>query len=192
MTVMDNLPSPWVQTASGRAWDLLAPKARDVDWGDVAHQLARIGRFCGSAHGFVSIAAHSLTVADLVPGEARAHALLHDGHEGFLGDWTTPVKQALALMGGGDALARLEHLTAAALHEAAGLEFPAPPDIADAVHAADMVALATERRDVMLPSERAWAPLPMPHKRRTLILHPLDGERRWRAALDEALERGRG
>ncbi len=139
----------FVPLSTGKPWDLLAPDPHAICWRDVAIRLARQPRFNGAARW--SIAEHSLLVARLAPVGAKPWGLLHDAHEFALGDWITPVKSAVRELGGGDALAILERLSAAAIHQAAGLAFPPPPSVAQAVRDADLMALSIERRDVLDP-----------------------------------------
>jgi hypothetical protein len=136
----------FIPQTTGVRWSLLDPDPAALNWRDLAMRLARRPRFGGAAAW--SLAEHSLLVMRLCPAEAKAWALLHDAHEGFLGDWVTPVKGALRALGAGDALATLERVTAKAIQAAAGLPMPTEAIAREVVHA-DLVALATERRDVL-------------------------------------------
>lgn len=86
----------WLQTHSGIAFDLLEPRAEDVRLDDIALALSRINRFAGHTHmaGY-NVAQHSYLVMDLMPQHCSPHlklaALLHDAHEAYTGDITTPV-----------------------------------------------------------------------------------------------------
>jgi 5'-deoxynucleotidase YfbR-like HD superfamily hydrolase len=99
--------NPWVQTATGRAFDLMAPTADMVDFNvDLPEALARTARFCGAVlSGPYSVAQHSVVGADAIMRETgrldlAAAFLLHDGHEYVLGDLITPAAQALARYAG--------------------------------------------------------------------------------------------
>ena len=85
-------------TVSGRRVDLLAPSWRDIDLGDIARGLAQINRFGGQSRRAFSVGQHSLVVAGLAHPSVRLAALLHDGHEPFIGDWTRPGMEALFLL----------------------------------------------------------------------------------------------
>lgn len=119
----------WIQTASGRRFDLANPRAEDVDFEtDVPDALARLARFTGHINaGPYSVAQHSVHCCDVVHGEtgdpvAAAYALLHDAHEAYIGDWSTPLKQALFTdTWVRDAFEKIEGGVAVAVHEAAGL-----------------------------------------------------------------------
>lgn len=106
---MSNSTMTWVQTVSGRKFDLLNPQAADVDLRDIAHHLARVNRFTGAARRPLSVAEHSIRIyrhmilenqnAEGPPTYSPAqlnHALLHDAHEAYLGDITTPVANVIA------------------------------------------------------------------------------------------------
>lgn len=149
----------FVTTASGRSWRLLDPSPADVDFRDIAAHLARLCRFVGAGHTFYSVAQHSVLVASQLPPNMRLYGLLHDAHEAYLADISSPFKTALRALGGGEALAALVSRADAAIHEAAGLQWPPPADVAEAVHQADLRAFATEWRDVG-PSPNEPAPVP--------------------------------
>ncbi|MFG1255916.1 hypothetical protein V5F79_01225 [Xanthobacter flavus] len=93
----------WMQTGTGRAFDLMAPTADMVDLEhDVAEALAREPRFGGHVRsGPYSVAQHCVLGADAIIAEtgsietARAF-LLHDAKEAFIKDQMTPLKQAFA------------------------------------------------------------------------------------------------
>ena len=139
---------------------------------DIAARLHAIRRYAGmSIHarfpfGTIegwTVAQHTLLVAALIPRsipEAIPYALLHDAHEGYIGDWITPVKQALAFAGqhadafkAARALHTLEQRIAKAIHFRAGLPFPPHDDIASAVHYADQQAYTTEVRHLIPPHQ---------------------------------------
>lgn len=160
-------PELFIPFADGGRWDLLAPDPAALCWRDLATRLARSPRFTGGAAW--SLAEHMLLVASLCRRpETKPYALLHDAHEGLIGDWVTPVKGAIAALGGGGALAELERLTAEAVHASAGLSFPPPAAVLDDLARADLAALATERRDLLTAAQCAgWGqglPDPAPLK----------------------------
>lgn len=179
----------WIQTASGRAFDLLNPDWRQVDFEvDVPESLARIARFTGHVRsGPYSVAQHCVIGADAVFNETRnrkaaAAFLLHDAHEAYLGDIATPIVLALAararsiadqtnkLVNGDAALFGDELLRAAvatiksglddAIWTAAGIaEVRGSSPFPEVVKAMDRRMLATEVRHLLGPPPQPWTTL---------------------------------
>ena len=96
---------------------------------------------------FYSVAQHSLIVAGLVPPHLRLAALLHDAAEAYLGDMVKPLKVLLP------EFAVLEDKVSAIIAATYGLDFS---DYAP-IKRADLIALATEKRDLMPHSAERWA-----------------------------------
>ncbi len=185
----------WCQTLRGRAFDLIHPKPEMVDFAEIADQLSTLHRYAGAAEKPVSVALHTLIACDaaeefasrsgvrqpLDAASLKAHILLHDAHEAFIGDIVTPAAHAIheiiRLRAGhkdaenfSDALAALKGNIDAAIFAAAGLMPPTPMQ-AQAVKFADLKALVTERRDFLAKPPRPWADAieaiaPMPKKYR--------------------------
>jgi hypothetical protein len=142
----------WLQTYTGRAWWPMDPSPEDVCIEDIAHGLAYQCRYNGHCREFYSVAEHSTRVAaqlyKLGPAEALA-GLLHDAAEAYLGDIVRPVKRQLPRF------YELERLNLIAIFE--GLGVPITPEaFCDEVAEADLVLLATERRDLMGTPPRPW------------------------------------
>lgn len=203
--------SPWIQTASGRAFDLLTPSAADVDFvRDVAPALARLPRFGGHA-GPYSVAQHCVLGADAMLEETgrtdyALAFLLHDAHEAYIGDMTTPVQLAIvaALAGlqfgahakadvAGQFKAAMRHLKTGIDHAvwlAAGLNHAAfcPGTPGDrALKQMDLRMLDTERRQLLGVCRSPWD-----LDRMTIEPVRLKGRIRckpWPEAADEWLER---
>lgn len=119
----------------------------------VAHQLAIINRFTGATCRPYSVAEHSLLCADLADAAGctpvvQLCCLMHDAHEIVTGDASSPVKWEL-----GQAWDRFElrHARALRAHFKLQCAFSAARA---AIRHVDLVALATERRDLM-----PWDPL---------------------------------
>ena len=120
----------------------------DIHIDDIAHALSLVCRFGGHTQVHYSVAQHSLLVARILehrgaPVEAQLAGLLHDAHEAYIGDVPTPVKTAL-----GSIWRDLEHEVEIVVRQALGIA-QALVDWEDLVKHADLVALATERRDLM-------------------------------------------
>lgn len=174
----------WIQTYTGLALDLDDPKPEQIDVYDIAHALAFIPRYTGHSKSGYTVGQHSLFVAQLVEQwgyySLRLHALLHDAPEYALGDWSSPLKQIIRqrapyLL---ELEARFEHVIA----ERFKLR-PLDPADRQLIKRADLVALATEKRDFMLPSPRPnWGassgyPLEEPSPHRLWVREPEHVER---------------
>ena len=143
----------WMLTASGRKVVVDAIEPGDVAIEDIAAHLAKICRFTGACRILWSVAEHSVLVADIV-AQRHPHdidmqlcGLLHDAPEAYLQDLATPVKNLIS-----DYKA-LELAAWYAIAERWGLPLSLPM----AVKMADIVALATERRDIMPAHPEAWS-----------------------------------
>lgn len=165
----------WLQTASGRAFDLLNPDWRQVDFAvDVPDALARLARFTGHVPGGpYSVAQHCVIGADAVfnatrDKEAAAAFLLHDAHEAYLGDIATPIVAAMidraAATYGPDTGARIGETIRLikikldeAIYKAAGIERARFAHHA-IIKVYDIRMLATERAHLLVRSPQAWAP----------------------------------
>lgn len=88
----------WQQTFLGGQFYLLDPRPEEVDIRDIAHALSQACRYRGMCLRFYSVLEHSMllaTYAQTVLGKSLKDillALLHDAHEAYTGDITSPVK----------------------------------------------------------------------------------------------------
>ncbi len=89
---------------------------------------------------------HSCIVAELVPEEHKLAALLHDATEAYLGDIARPLKQWMPDYRG------FEDVIWMRVCE----RFDLALDLPACVHRADLIALATERRDLMPTDPAIW------------------------------------
>lgn len=146
----------FVQLRTGACVDLLMPDLTPVRLTDIATSLARLPRFLGHTRGACgyTVAQHSVHTAVLaarsgLQRELQAAALLRDAHEAFIGNIPTPVKSLL-----GERLATLEER----LLRAVFARFGVPPRLATVLELRklDLVALATERRDLLHESAWPW------------------------------------
>lgn len=139
----------WITLRNGRPYHLGGPNPAAVMPQATAWSLAQINRFGGHAARPYSVAEHSLLVADIVMRELAGDvhavfaALLHDAHESVVGDQHTPGKHEL-----GEPWRQYERRhelvfrSAFALHTAM--------DVHGAlIKRADLIALATEKRDLL-------------------------------------------
>ena len=137
-------------TRSGRYFNPLSPRAKDVLIDDIAHALAYQCRFNGHTREFYSVAQHSVMVAGLVPKHLRMEALLHDAAEAYLGDIVTPVKAAIP------DFAKMEARVMAAINCRFGLSAELSARDRHLIKRADLIALATEKRDLMPNAQGEW------------------------------------
>lgn len=184
----------WIQTSSGRALDLINPSPDDIDFvNDIADPLARISRYNGHINsGPFSVAQHCVIGADYLyrtthRPELGAAFLLHDAHEAYIGDITTPVQDAIGDILGtiyagstndplsqdfgkklfAKSVAEIKRRMDVAIHNAAGMQFPMPDSIQKVIKETDIRMLITERRHLMGPAPRSWGsfekydPLPL-------------------------------
>lgn len=141
--------SSWMLTIGGKEHYLSGCGAmmNEIDIMDIAHHLAQINRFTGASRRPYSVAEHSLLVADIAAHEGKSAStqllcLLHDAHEAYTGDASSPAKNAIGL-----AWAQFEHAHADRVRRALGVNtgFSSHRRL---VNHYDLVALATERRDL--------------------------------------------
>lgn len=161
---MSTTPAQWLLTSDGQDHPIsgtavLAPNpAPRIEV--IAHALAQINRFTGHSSRPYSVAEHSLLVADIVRDaghncHAQRAALMHDAHEAFCGDVASPIKWSL-----GTPWLSFENVHSRMVRQQFGLQ-SAFIGYRTAIKAADLQALATERRDLMRwnPDENLMWPI---------------------------------
>lgn len=144
---------------SAREFDLLKPRADLITTLDIAHALSLICRFNGHCTRHYSVAQHSLLVADIVQSQGYAPdiqllALLHDAAEAYVGDMTRPLKLWLRQDTGGNGSDY--DFVEQRIWQAICERFDLAPELPIVVHEADMIALATERRELLPDHPSAW------------------------------------
>lgn len=99
------LPPSTALTASRRLIDLAAPQPTDIDFNEIAETLAVLPRFAGHCRrGFTpwTVAEHSIAGADVLASQSDKRLallfLLHDAHEAYIGDITSPTVAALVAL----------------------------------------------------------------------------------------------
>lgn len=135
-----------ILTYTGKCFDLYEPDAGLIDPRDISHSLAHLCRFNGHTREFYSVAQHCCMVADLVPNEDKLAALLHDATESYIGDMVRPLKQWM------HAYQDVEDWIWDRICTRFGLD----KDLPASVRQADLIALATERRDLMPTDPAIW------------------------------------
>jgi len=159
----------WFQTYTGIAFYHQDPRPAEICFEDIAHALARECRFNGHVHRFYSVAQHCVHVSRLVPQEFALQGLLHDATEAYVGDMVRPLKAALP------EYRAIEQR----IWNAIANKFGVPVVMAPEVKHADLVALATERRDLMGPRPMPWdvdKPMIQPDGLTIVPLNPASAE----------------
>jgi 5'-deoxynucleotidase YfbR-like HD superfamily hydrolase len=143
---------PWQQTYTGVQFFTLEPRQQDVRIEDIAHGLALINRFAGATRVPYSVAEHSVRVSQIVDHAAALHGLLHDASEFLLVDLPAPIKRQVAQY------TAIETRLQQTICDRFGISSLLP----GSVKHADLVLLATEKRDLLGPEPAPWDPLPDP------------------------------
>ncbi len=138
----------WIQTHTGKAFDLLNPSPDDICIEDIAHALSMICRFNGHCHNFYSVAEHSILVSFCVHGSLALEGLLHDAAEAYIGDMVSPLKNSIPL----EPYREIEHDVRYVISEKFGLATSVPR----AVKEVDQRMLATERDQLMGAEVKPW------------------------------------
>lgn len=163
------MTTPWILLADGTRHHLcgydMAHNTYSVP--TLAHHIAQINRFTGATRRPYSVAEHSLLCADIahdagLPTAVQLACLVHDLHEAIVGDMAAPMKWAL-----GAHWQSMEGPHERALRRALGLHAVFTGH-RSTIKTIDLIALATERRD-LLPWNAAtsdpWPLLDMPGQR---------------------------
>lgn len=168
---------PAIQTSAGKYFNFLAPHTYAFDIEEIAHALSNLCRFTGHTREFYSVAQHSVLVSQIAPIRWRKQGLMHDAHEAYVNDISSPLKLLLP------DYCRVE----ASVEQALRAFFGLPQHFAPDVKHADLVALQTERLSLMpIDHSTYWNDLAGITSRPGLI-KPLTSDR----AFDAFMERWR-
>lgn len=140
---------PYITTRSGRQVSLLNPQYSQIDIGDIAHGLAYQCRFNGQTSRFYSLAQHSLMVASILSDDLKLVGLLHDAAEAYVGDVVQPLK----------ALLPDYQMIENRFTQVIGQRFNVNLEHHSEVKQADLIALATEKRDLLPREKCTWVVL---------------------------------
>lgn len=154
----------YIRTHGGRhfCYEAISQDAIDID--DIAQALSNICRFAGHLDDFYSVAQHSVLVSRLVPPELALEALLHDASEAYCQDIPAPLKALLP------DYRDIEALVDNAIRSLFGLPLEHSPEVKHA----DLVMLATERRDLGIDDGDKWDILDGIAPTDAFAIHPLN------------------
>lgn len=131
---------------SGNTVDPLVPDETAIDVRDIAHSLSLINRFNGHTRWAYSVAQHSLLVCDQMPDAGKLEGLMHDAAECYVHDIMTPLKTTPMF----EQYRTLEKAWETAISKVYQLGFSYWHD---QIKRADRVALATELKGLVHPSD---------------------------------------
>ncbi|MCW9548062.1 HD domain-containing protein [Klebsiella oxytoca] len=137
---------PFLTTHSGKHFCYKKISSENIVIEDIAHALSNICRFAGHLSSFYSVAQHSVYTSFLVPKSQALEALLHDASEAYCVDIPAPLKRLLP------DYRRIENRVDAAIRE----KFMLPISHDPQVKQADLIMLATERRDLGIDDGTPW------------------------------------
>jgi hypothetical protein len=170
----------WMLTTTGAEFDLELAAFETISTLDIASALAKINRFHGHTSRLYSVAEHSLHVSNMMEREhgitnpvGLLCGLMHDAHEAYANDLSSPLKQVLDAQTNGG-WKRFEHH----LQQQVLARYSLAADFtewAEEVKRADLQMLATERRDLMPPVGPKWAILENVQTSREISLRDYEG-----------------
>lgn len=141
-----------IQTFSGQYVNLTDPDPATIDITDIAHALSQINRFGGHTRVPYTVAQHSVLASKIVPPEYALQALLHDAAEAYVGDMMRPLKYMADMASYRDRESQLQ----AIIYHRFGLGMFQNDGCRASIRRADLILLATERRDLMPPDATPW------------------------------------
>lgn len=136
----------WIQTFSGKRFDLLDPTPDMICIGDIAHSLAYQCRYNGHTTRHYSVAEHCLHMSHLVPREFAMLALMHDAVEAYVGDLPRPFKMIFPEW------EVIEERIWAVISARFDLPYHIPKEVKDL----DLRICLAEREQLMTPSDYDW------------------------------------
>ena len=155
-------------TYTGKYLNPLTLTPSDIDLADIAHHLSNKCRWGGATRHFYSVAEHSVrcamylrSIKQIADPVLCLWALMHDAAEAYLGDFSREIKPSLSMhidtINHRRVWAPILRVEADILRIiAARFYLPWPPPDVDLLRAADDNVLATERRDLITPTDIPW------------------------------------
>lgn len=141
-----------IATRGGKYFDFREMDPTSISIADIGHALGNLCRFTGHSLEFYSVGQHSVLASYMVPREYALEALLHDAHEAYIGDASSPLKACLP------DYSTLENCVAAAVRKA----FRLPSTTSDVVKETDLALLWFEQRLVVNNWDQWSIPTPPP------------------------------
>lgn len=145
--------SCFIQTYSGKRFDILNPQPEQIEIVDIAHALSIIPRFTGHTRAPYTVGQHSIMVSCFCDQANALAGLLHDAAEAYIGDLSTPLKRALD---GTDGLFFIKAIEKPIM-QAIAARFFLPWPFNPGVKAVDLSMCETERQDLMIPTPNVSA-----------------------------------
>lgn len=144
----------FITTATGRRFHFEDPQPDEIDIADIAYSLSHTNRWGGHCYPALSVAQHSVMVADALlrtgaPQMIQLQGLMHDAAEAYLGDIPTPIKALLP------EYMAMELLVTDVIFRRFGI--PMPMD--HQVHLHDVEMRKWEYRDLMPPVDGVEPPV---------------------------------
>lgn len=133
----------WLTTFSGQHLDFSNPNLLAFNIADIAQGLSHECRFAGQISDFYSVAQHSVLCSMIVPPQYQREALMHDATEAYMKDIPAPLKRMLP------DYARIERQIDGLIRE----KYELPREMSAIVKTADLIMLATERRDLEVDAD---------------------------------------
>lgn len=143
----------WIQTYSGKVFYPLDPHEDEIDIIDISHSLSQICRFTGHCKRFISVAQHSVFVSSMCPNTHKLCGLLHDATEGFICDFSRPMKRAARFA----PYLEVETNLLRVIYKKFGIPEEWAINMPDEVKEADNRTLITERDQLMSKPPMEWS-----------------------------------
>lgn len=178
----------WMQTHSGKAVSFLAPDPASIDIADICFMLSGLRRFNNATTRPWTVAAHlrfvHLIVRETVPNDhaAQLAAIIHDFHEAYTGDHTTPLQKACEAhlpAGYPSPLKIIQDRLDRAIAARFEIDWQDIDEAREIVKRADLIALATEKAQFLVREPHPWNIYDMPPPY-NIELHPIgEAQNEW-------------
>lgn len=160
------MSTDFITTATGRKFHFQSPAEDEIEIADIAYSLSHTNRWGGHCYPALSVAQHSVMVADALLRNGASQiiqlqGLMHDAAEAYLGDVPTPIKRKLP------EYMAMELLVTDVIFQRFGIPMP----LDEQVHLQDVEIRRWEYRDLMPevhgveppvaqhPTLKVWSPL---------------------------------